>query len=68
MGPQRAGDVNGDNVIGIADFTVLRGSFGRSVGDPGYDGRADYSGNEAIDLPDFNAVRANFGMSGAPPN
>lgn len=68
MGVQRASDINGDNSVGIGDFALLKNSFGKSLGQPGYDGRADINGNDVIDLPDFNAVKSNFGIAGSPPN
>jgi hypothetical protein len=67
MGVQRAGDVNGDNTVGLSDFNPLKNSFGRSVGQPGYDGRADYSGDDTISLADFNLLKNNFGFNGADP-
>jgi hypothetical protein len=67
MGLMEAGDANNDNVVNIADFNILRSSFGKSVGDPGYDDRADFNGDNAVNIADFNLLRANFGNSGAPP-
>src|SRR5205814_755996 len=43
MGTQLGGDANNDNVVNIQDFSVLKASFGKSVGDPGYDPRADFN-------------------------
>jgi hypothetical protein len=64
---QRAGDANGDNVVDISDFNLLRLSFGISLGQPGYDGRADFDGNDSVDINDFNMLRLNFGSAGAAP-
>src|SRR5437870_1181265 len=41
MGLMRVGDCNNDNAINVADFNIVRGSFGKALGDPGYDDRAD---------------------------
>src|SRR5207247_7877070 len=42
MGLLREGDANNDNCVSSQDFTILKNSFGKSVGDPGYDARADF--------------------------
>src|SRR5207244_10518773 len=44
MGTMRAGDANNDNLIGAGDFNVLKNSYGRGIGDPGYDDRGDFNG------------------------
>jgi hypothetical protein len=67
MGLLRAGDSNGDNIVSAVDFSMLRASFGRSVGEPNYDARADWSGDQVVSAVDFSLLRANFGMGGAPP-
>ena len=67
MGVQKAGDVNGDNVVNISDYTALKATFGYLNTDPGYDGRCDYDGNSTIGLADFTALKTNFGQLGADP-
>jgi hypothetical protein len=67
MGLMLAADANNDNVVNITDFNILRGTFGKSQGDPGYDDRADFTGDLTVSIADFNLVRSNFGVSGAPP-
>src|SRR5205823_15070810 len=67
MGLMKAGDANNDNVINSSDFSILRGTFGRTLGDPGYDGRADFNGDNVVNSSDFNQLRSNFGQGGAPP-
>ena len=67
MGLMRAGDCNNDNVINVSDFNILKNTFGKSLGDPGYDDRADFTGDHAISVTDFNLLKNNFGGSGAPP-
>jgi hypothetical protein len=67
MGLQRAGDCNNDNVVNAVDFTILKGTFGKSVGQPGYDDRADFNGDQVVNASDFSLQRANFGIAGAPP-
>ena len=67
MGLQRAGDCNNDNVVNAADFTMLRGAFGKTAGQPLYDARTDISGDGVVNVVDFTLLRNNFGLSGAMP-
>lgn len=67
MGLMRVGDANNDNVINSLDFVIMRNSFGRAIGDPGYDERADFDGDQVVNITDFTLMKRNFGMSGAPP-
>jgi hypothetical protein len=68
MGMMRAGDCNNDNVISVLDFNILKGTFGKASGDPGYDGRADFNGDNAVSVQDFNLLKANFGQGGSAPS
>ncbi len=67
MGLMRGGDANNDNAVGSADFNIVKATFGKSQGDPGYDARADFNNDNAVNLPDFNVLKTNFGQGGAPP-
>ena len=67
MDQQRAGDVDNSNLVDITDFTLLRATFGKACGDPGYDGRADFTGDCLVDITDFTLQRSNFGQGGPPP-
>lgn len=67
MGVMRVGDANDDNVVNIIDFTIMKATFGKSVGDPGYDDRADFNGDQVVSIADFNLMKLNFGLGGAPP-
>jgi hypothetical protein len=67
MGTLFMGDVNNDNCVNVTDFTLLKNSFGKSLGDPGYDARADFTGDNSVSVTDFNLLKANFGICGAPP-
>ena len=49
------------------DFTLLKGTFGKSQGQPGYDDRADFNGDQVVNASDFSLQRANFGIAGSPP-
>jgi RHS repeat-associated protein len=70
MGILQVGDANTDNLVDIADFGIVRASFGKSLGDTGYDQRADFNGDNTVDIVDFSLMRGNFGSYGpvAPPN
>jgi Dockerin type I domain/FG-GAP-like repeat len=66
MGLMRAGDCNNDNVISVQDFNILKNTFGKANGDPGYDARADFNGDNAVSVQDFNLLKGNFGQGGSP--
>ena len=61
------GDANNDNIISIIDFNILKQTFGKALGDPGYDDRAEFTGNLIVSIGDFNLMKNNFGRAGAPP-
>lgn len=67
MGTQSVGDADNNNCVGSSDFNVLKVTFGKSVGDPGYDARADFNGDNAVNVGDFTPLKANFGQCGANP-
>jgi dockerin type I repeat protein len=67
MGTMRAGDCNNDNLISSQDFIILKNSYGKQVGDPGYDDRANFNGDTVVNTQDFSAMRINFGQGGVPP-
>jgi len=67
FGTQRAGDINNDNCVDITDFSLLRASFGKACGDPGYNPNAEYNGDCLVDISDFTLLRGNFGQCGPPP-
>jgi hypothetical protein len=67
MGLMRTGDANNDNVVDVSDFNILKGSFGKTNGDPGYDDRADFTGDQTVSILDFTWLKSNFGQGGSPP-
>lgn len=67
MGLMSAGDCNNDNVVNVSDFSIVRNSFGRSIGQPGYDNRGEINGDLTVNVSDFNILRNNFGLGGVPP-
>jgi hypothetical protein len=64
MGLMRAGDCNRDNVVNAQDFSIVKNSFGKALGDEGYDVRADLNGDSIVSSRDFSLLRGNFGMAG----
>ena len=67
VGLMLTGDCNGDDVVAATDFSIFRRTFGKGLGDPGYDTRADFTGNNVVDVVDFNLLKSNFDLAGAPP-
>jgi len=55
------GDANGDGYVGSADFSILAGAYGTSVGDPAYDERADFNHDDYIGSADFSMLAGNYG-------
>jgi len=61
LGTLLEGDADDNNVINITDFSILRTTYGRQRGQPGFDARADFNEDGVIDLADFSLLRTNFG-------
>jgi hypothetical protein len=68
MGMMRAGDCNNDNVVSVLDFNILKATFGKTQGDPGYDARADFTGDNTVNISDFKLQKGNFGQGEAQPS
>lgn len=56
------GDVDGNRVVNMVDYTRLRVTLARSTGDPLYNGVFDYDGNGTITVTDLAQFRRRFGM------
>jgi hypothetical protein len=67
MGLMKAGDANDNNLVDSPDFAIMKNTFGKGLGEPGYDDRADFDGTQVVGSSDFALMRANFGIGGAPP-
>jgi len=61
---QRVGDANGDDVVNILDFALLKASFSKTTGQAGFDPRADFNGNRIVNATDFVLLKTNFGKWG----
>ncbi len=55
------GDINGDDVVDLADFNILATNFGSGPGVLAAGG--DLTGDGWVDLADFNILATNFGSS-----
>lgn len=64
FGTLRAGDVNNDNRVTLADFSLLAGSINRSTGQSGFNALADLNGDGAVSLVDFSLLAGNFNQTG----
>lgn len=53
---QMAADVNGDGQINCADIAIVKASFGKRTGQPGFDPRADVNQDGVVDVRDLMAV------------
>jgi hypothetical protein len=58
------GDANGDNIVGTADFNVLRAAWGGVSPNSPYNVAADFNGDGIIGTTDFNIMRTSWGAVG----
>lgn len=49
-------DVNEDDRVDCADLSIVRASFGRRTGQPGFDARADVNGDGIVNVIDLSSV------------
>ena len=50
------GDVDGDGVVTCAEATIVKNAFGKRLGQPGYDARADVNGDRVVSIVDLSTV------------
>lgn len=50
------GDVNGDGKVDCIDLAIIKASFGKRSGQPGFDARADVNKNGVVDIRDLSFV------------
>jgi len=62
---QRAGDCDNSNLATILDFNIIKVTFGKSLGQPGYDERADFDNDNTANIVDFNLLKTQYGQDGA---
>ena len=58
------GDINGDNLIGTADFNALRAAWGSTPSSSNWNPLADLNGDGFVGTADFNLLRSNWGTAG----
>jgi len=51
------GDLNGDGLVNCKDVALIKASFGKSVGQAGFDIRADVNGDGIVNNKDLAALR-----------
>jgi hypothetical protein len=55
-GAPLVGDVNGDGVVNCADLAVVKASFGKKLGQAGFDPRADVNFDGVVNIIDLSTV------------
>ena len=58
------GDADGNNVVALGDFNILKAAWGGVAPNSPYNEAADFDGNGVIAVTDFNLLRANWGAVG----
>ncbi len=64
FGLLKGGDANNDNRVSLTDLSILASTYGKALGDPGYDGRADFSADGRVSLTDLSIMSSNYGAAG----
>ena len=64
FGDLLAGDVSGDDVVSLVDYSGMRASFGKCQGEIGFQPLADFNGDGCVSPPAYSRLRANFGVVG----
>jgi hypothetical protein len=49
-----SGDLNGDGLLNCADLAIIKASFGKKVGQTGFDIRADVNGDGVVNILDLS--------------
>lgn len=58
------GDCNNDNIVDVADYTILSGAFSSVYGGPGWNYMADLNADQIVDIADYTILSRNFSMVG----
>ena len=56
MASHISGDVNGDGVVNCVDLDVVKASFGKKLGQPGFNPNADVNGDGVVNVLDLSIV------------
>ncbi|MEL7428257.1 MAG: dockerin type I domain-containing protein, partial [Bacteroidota bacterium] len=62
-----AGDINGDNIVDINDFTLFSAAFQSIAGSVNYNPAADFNCDGQIDILDFTLFSPQFNTMGDQP-
>ncbi len=62
--PLVPGDCNGDNYVGTDDYLILNNAFDTSIGEPGFDPRADLDGDGYVGTDDYQIFNNEFDSTG----
>jgi hypothetical protein len=57
----KGGDANNTNSANVEDLNILKPSYGKSQGQPGYDDRADFNQDSKVNVLDLNILKSNCG-------
>jgi hypothetical protein len=60
----KGGDADNTNSVNVLDLNILKATYGKSSGNPGYDGRADFNKTNSVNVLDLNILKSNYGKSG----
>jgi hypothetical protein len=60
------GDLNGDNVINLADFSLFAAAYGSDPTSPNWNPNADLNCDGSVDISDFALLAQNYGLTGDP--
>lgn len=58
------GDCDGDNEVGIGDYSVLSAAYGSDPGSGNWNPVADLNGDDAVDIADYAILSSNYGLGG----
>lgn len=58
------GDCDDNNIVDIADYTILATAFGTVPADPTWDVRANLNGDSIVDIADYVILSSNFSAVG----
>jgi hypothetical protein len=64
--PQLEGDANKDGEVNIRDLNILKLSYAKHQGQPGYDPRADFDGTNQVNIKDLNILKRNYAKKSDP--
>lgn len=64
MGELLEGDASNDNFVKGEDFSILRTTYWKNAGEPGFDPRADFDENGSVNAADFSLLRTSYWQCG----